>query len=136
MPHKKITSIEIKNTSCGLCSPDEITSETLIIYRKGIIKHFQYNGLSDIPVNEYEYKVDKSKIYVFFDLIVTKIKIQNWQDDYTVEVCDGWTWECRIRHFDNTVKKVVGTVEPPPNAKQLKNIINKLADYKVIPWIL
>jgi len=133
---KKIKSIEIKNASCGLCSPDEIISEALIIYRKGKIKHLQYNGVSDKPVNEYEYKVDKNMMDAFFDMIVTKIKIQDWKDDYSVEVYDGYTWECKIRCPDNTIKKVVGTVEPPPSGKRLRNLINKLTDFKVKPWIL
>lgn len=88
-----------------------------------------------MPVSEYEYTVDSNKIDEFFNIIVTKTKILDWQDDYSVEVCDGWTWECKIRHSDNTVKKAVGTIEPPPGEKQLKNLINELADFKVKPWI-
>lgn len=135
MLNKRITSIEIENTSWALCSSDEIVSEILKIYRNGDLKHFQYNGMVKKPVNAYIYKVDNAKIEEFFNTIVTKIKIQDWKDDYSVEVCDGKAWECRIRHFDNTIKKVIGTVEPPPRGKQLINLINKLADYKVKPWI-
>ncbi|MBS4025025.1 MAG: hypothetical protein KGZ96_05050 [Clostridia bacterium] len=136
MPEIRITSIEIKNTSSGLYSVDEIISETLKIYRTGKIKHHQYNGLSDKPVKEYKYKVETAIIEAFFDNLVTKIKVQAWHDDYTVEVCDGWAWECKIRHSDNTVKKVVGTVEPPPRWNLLKNQIYKLAPFKVEPWIM
>ena len=136
MSEKSITSIEIKNTSCGLCSADEIISETLRIYKTGKIKHLQYNGLSNKHVKEYKYKVDASAMDAFFNILVTKIKIQTWNDDYTVEVCDGWAWECKIRHSDNTVKKVVGTVEPPPRGNHLKNQIYKLAAFEVKPWIL
>jgi hypothetical protein len=57
MNNKKVTSIEIKNESSGLCSVDEIIAETLKIYRTGKIKHLQYNGLSDKPIKEYEYNV-------------------------------------------------------------------------------
>jgi hypothetical protein len=136
MLHNRITSIEIKNISCGICSPGEISTETLIIYRKGKIKHLQFNGLSEIPVNEYVYNVYKNKMDKFFDDICTKIKIQEWKDDYSVEVCDGYTWECKIRHSDNTIKRVVGTIDPPPNGRQLNNLINKLVAFKVEPWIL
>ena len=41
---KKITSIEIKNISCGLCSADDIVTEVLKIFRAGEIKQMQYNG--------------------------------------------------------------------------------------------
>ncbi|QGG48052.1 hypothetical protein FTV88_1954 [Heliorestis convoluta] len=30
-------------------------------------------------------------------------------------VCDGWHWKCKISQSNNTIKKVVGSVEPPPN---------------------
>lgn len=133
---KKITSIEIKNISCGLCSADDIVTEVLKIFRAGEIKHLQYNGWSEKPVNQYFYKVNHNDIEAFFDLLTVKIKVQDWDNDYRVEVCDGWTWECRIRHSDKTIKKVVGTVEPPPRGRQLKKLIHNLTDYKVKPWIL
>ena len=134
--NKKITSIQIKNTSCGLCSVNEIIAETLKIYRTGKIKHLLYNGLSDKPVEEYNYIVNTIKMDEFFDMLVTKIKIQDWNEDYSVEVCDGWSWECKIRHSDNTIKQVVGTVEPPTRGEQLKNRIFKLTAFEVKPWIL
>jgi len=136
MVEKRITSIEIKNTSSGLCSVDEIIAETLRIYRTGKIKHQQYNGLSEKPVGEYEYKIDASKMDAFFNILVTKIKVQTWNADYSVEVCDGWSWDCKIRYSDNTVKKIAGTVEPPPRGNQLRNQIYKLTAFEVEPWIL
>ena len=62
MSEKRVTSIEIKNTSCGLSSADEIIAETLRIYMTGKIKHLQYNGLSDKSVSEYEYNIDASQL--------------------------------------------------------------------------
>lgn len=133
---KKITSIEIINTSSGLYSSDEIIAEKLRIFRAGQIMHQQFNGLSVKPVNEHEYNVAPDEMNVFFEVLVNKIKIQNWIDDYSVEVCDGWAWECRIRHSDHTIKKVIGTVEPPPKGNQLKKLIYKLVEFVTEPWIL
>lgn len=106
------------------------------IYRTGQIKHQQFNGLSDKPVNENKYNVDADEMDVFFDMLVNKIKIQDWIDNYSVEVCDGWAWKCKIRHSDHTVKKVIGTVEPPPKGNQLKDLIYKLVEFETEPWIL
>jgi hypothetical protein len=130
---KKITSIEIINRSRGPYSVYEIIAEGLRIYGTGEIKHLQFNGLSDEPINEYEYKVDEMD--AFFDKLINKIKIQEWIEDYSIEVCDGWTWECKIHQSDQSIKKVIGTVEPPPKGNQLKNLIYKLVVFETEPWI-
>lgn len=133
--NKKITSIEIENTFFALCSVYEITREILKIYRIGKIKHYQYNGIFNHPFSEYNYKVNASEMDEFFKFLIIEIKVQSWNDDYSVEVCDGCSWECKIRYSDNTVKKITGTVEPPPRGNQLKNWIYKLAAFQVEPWI-
>jgi hypothetical protein len=136
MKERRITSIEIRNSANGPFSAEEIISERLVVYRTGKIKHNLFNGLSDLPVEKYEYKVDRSKIEEFFEQLSSTIKIQDWGKDYSVEVCDGWNWECKIRHSDNTIKKVIGTVEPPPRGKQLRDRVLKLTNFIVKPWLL
>lgn len=131
----KITSIEITNRSSGPYYEDEIVVETVKIYRTGKIKHLQYNGLSEKPVNEFDYKIGTAKMSTFFDQLVSRIMIQNWNEDYSVPVCDGWSWEFKMRYSDNAVKKVIGTVEPPPRGKQLRSSIYKLTDFQVKPWM-
>lgn len=132
---EKITSIEITNRASGPYYEDEIVAETVKIYRTGKIKHLQYNGLSEKPVNEFDYKIDSAAMNIFFNQLDSRIKIENWNEDYSLPVCDGWSWEFKMRYSDNTVKKVIGTVEPPPRGDLLKNLINKLTDFKVKPWI-
>ena len=132
---ERITSIEITNRASGPYNAEEIVAETVKIYRTGKIKHFQYNGLSEKPVNEFDYKISSAEMNTFFDLLVSRIKIQDWNEDYSVPVCDGWSWEFKMRHSNNTVKKVIGTVEPPPRGKQLRSSIYKLTDFQVKPWM-
>ena len=132
----KITSIEITNRASGSYCEDEIVAETVKIYRTGKIKHLQYNGLSEKSVNEFNYKIGTAKMSTFFDQLVSRIMIHDWNEDYSVLVCNGgWSWEFKMRYSDNTVKKVIGTVEPPPRGKTLKNLIIKLVDFKAEPWI-
>ena len=131
----KITSIEITNRASGPYYEDEIVVETVKIYRTGKIKHLQYNGLAEKPVKEFDYKICSAEMNTFFDLLVSRIKIQDWNEDYSVPVCDGWWWEFKMRHSNNTVKKVIGTVEPPPRGKQLRSLIYKLAAFQVKPWM-
>ena len=133
---EKITSIEITNRASGPFCVVDIVVETLKIYRSGTIKYLQYNGLSEKPVKVFDYKIMKAEMNTFFDRLVSDIKVQNWEEDYSIPVCDGWSWKLKIRHSNNTVKKVKGTVEPPPRGKLLKTIIYKLIDFEVKPWIL
>lgn len=134
--NKEIVSIEIKNKSNGIYNVDEIIAETFKIYRNGKIKHMQYNGVTEKPVKKYHYKANAEIINKFFEALISVFKIQNWKADYSVEVCDGWSWSIKITYIDNSTKKVVGTVDLPPMGKQLKEEIFKLHDFDVKPWIL
>lgn len=134
--NKKIKSIEIKNQSNGLYHCDAIISEAIKIYGDNKIRHCQYNGWSDKPVNVYEYEVKVEVIDKFFDRLIDEFKISDWEDDYSVDVCDGWTWEIKIDFIDLKVKKIVGTVELPPMGDRLKAEIFRLCDFDVKPWIL
>jgi hypothetical protein len=133
---EKLTSIEITNrASGGPYYEDEIVAETVKIYRTGKIKHLQYNGLSEKPINEFDYTIEVAEMNTFFDQLVSDIKVYDWVEDYSVPVCDGWSWEFKIRYSDNKIKKVIGTVEPPPRGDLLKSLINKITDFQVEPWI-
>lgn len=133
---EKITSIEITNRASGPYYEEEIVVETVKIYRAGKIKHLQYNGLSEKPVKEFDYKISSAEMNTFFDFLVSRIKIQDWNEDYSIPVCDGWSWEFKMRHSNDTVKKAMGTVEPPPRGKQLRSSIYKLTDFQVKPWMI
>jgi len=132
---KRITSIEIHMHSGGLCSPEEILAEKVFVYRSGKIKHKLFNGLSEIAIQEFEYKVRKLDVEDFFIYIATKIKIEEWKSDYSEQVCDGWYWFFKIRYSNHQVTNISGTIESPPNAKQLVKKIKKLTKFEVDPWI-
>ena len=133
MKENIITSFEIRNTSWGERTLEDIIVQQLTLDRTGCIKHSLFNSLSDLPVEEHEYNVDTSKMEIFFDFISSII--QSWETDYRVEVCDGWHWQVNIKYSDNTFKKVVGTVQSPPNGELLRQHIYDLVDFKVNPWI-
>lgn len=131
----KITSIEITNRASGPFNAEEIVAETVKIYSTGKFKHLQYNELLEKPVNEFEYIIEAAEMNTFFEQLVSDIKVYEWVEDYSVPVCDGWSWEFKLRYSDNKIKKVIGTVEPPPRGDLLKSLINKLTDFQVEPWI-
>jgi hypothetical protein len=135
MTNKRITSIEIHMYSSVFSLPDEIQAEKVMIYRSGVIKHKLFNGLSEIAIQEFEYNINKLDAENFFLFLVSKIKVEEWKSDYSVEVCDGWNWNFKVRYSTNQVIIISGTVVAPPNAKQLEKRIKKLVKFEVNPWI-
>ncbi|MEB3103365.1 hypothetical protein [Ferviditalea candida] len=131
----RITSITITNTSCGLCSTEEILRHITTVYRTGKIKHSLYNGLSATAVKEYGYNVDKQQCEAFFIFLSEEVKIDGWMNDYSVPVCDGWSWSMLVRYSDHSVKKICGTVEPPPNGETIEKTIRKLVRFKKKAWL-
>lgn len=128
-----ITSIEVSNASQGLCCGASIVQHVLKMHRTGEIIHSLYTGMKDKPAERFTYEADPKSMESFFRLF-TDIQSE-WKDDYDVYVLDGWRWECLIRHEGGTVRKVTGTVEPPPYGKLLSTMIRNLADFTVEPWL-
>lgn len=128
----KLTSLKVINTSSGLCSADEIIKHVTSVYREGRLRHQLFNGMQKEPIIDREYKVNKGdceKFFVFLDFV------EDWDSDYSVEVCDGYYWVCYIRHSDKSVKVVRGTVEGPPQGEEIVEKIKSLVDFKDEPWI-
>ena len=135
MSDKKITSITIRNESWGLICGDQIAAHEVDIFRNGVVKHELFNGLSKNPIMENRYKTNQSVMENFFDYLENDIGIETWDSDYSVEVCDGWHWIVSIRFSDHHVKKIVGTVEPPPRSKEIEDYLTKIVKFKVDPWM-
>ena len=74
----RITSITIKNYSCGMHTAEEITCHVTTVYRTGKIKHCLFNGLSVAAVKEYEYIIDKQQCEAFFEFLSDEVKINEW----------------------------------------------------------
>lgn len=140
---QRITSLEITNCSNGLMCNEDTSIDVLKIYRAGKVRHQQFNWLSQEPdsvwagkpMYEHIYKIQRAKLDCFFDFLATNVKVQDWQQDYSVPVCDGFSWECKIRYSDRTVKNVTGTVDAPPGGKKIMECIYALTDFEVKPWL-
>lgn len=48
--------------------------------------------------------------------------------DYSVDVCDGSCWKLKIRHSNNKVQKLSGTVEYPPHGKHIECELLRLCE--------
>lgn len=118
-----ITSFELNWFNCGMCCADEVIHEKIVLYRrKKRIVLKKYNGWKE-EVLSTNVIVDKTDIENFFKLLEQLDEKSKWESDYRVDVCDGSEWELKLRYNDNRIKKIQGTVKPPPNAKRLESSI-------------
>lgn len=133
--YKTIISMEIIHGNCGLVRGDEISKSYFKVDNNGRIVSSFFNSIDDEPLKTYEYEVSKYKIKEFITKLNTDVKIMEWDDDYSVQVCDGYQWEVTIEFADKSIKKVNGTVESPKNGNILEEMIYKLVKYKKKPWL-
>lgn len=129
----KLTSIKIINTASGLCSEDEATKHITAVFRTGKIKHQIYNRIEKTPLYVNVYKAEKQRcedLFVFLEKVV-----EEWENNYSVEVCDGYYWDCYLRYSDRSVRVIKGTVQPPPDGEEIERKIIKLVEFDEEPWI-
>lgn len=132
---RKITSIIFSQTSWALQPSDSDSEHRLKIYRKGHIIHSIYNNVEKVAQREYYYKVLKLDMELFFDFLEEKIRIQEWRDDYSVKVNDGYCWVVKLRYSDRRVKNYIGTAARPPRGSELEERILALVKFDEEPWI-
>lgn len=130
-----ITSIEIIHENWGIMRADEISKSNLKINKNGDIKVHFYSERNANKSEIYKYKVSDNKIKEFFRKLITDVKVLQWDDDYSIFVCDGYHWDVIIKFSDKSIKKISGTVEPPENSKVLEEMIYKLVKYEEEPWL-
>ena len=117
----KITCFKLNWYDCGLCCADHMVQEEVTIYRKDSRLVFkELNGYGVICSCEIIH-IESDKAAKFFDFLE---KIYNeWENDYAVEVCDGSQWKVRMWHSSHKIKTVCGTIEYPPDGKEIEKYI-------------
>ena len=118
----KITCFKLNWYDCGLCCPEDMVQEEITIYRKKNCLVFkELNGYGVICSCEIIH-VENDRVAKFFDFL-EKI-LDEWENNYKVEVCDGSEWKIRVWHSSHTVKKVCGTVEYPPYGQKIERYLH------------
>ena len=117
----KITCFKLNWYDCRLCCAEHMVQEEVTIYRKDNCLVFkELNGYGVICSCEIVH-IESDKVAKFFDFLE---KIYNeWENDYTVEMCDGSEWKVRMWHSSHKIKTVCGTIEYPPNGKKIEKYI-------------
>lgn len=118
---EKITGFRLDWYDCGPSVFGPLSHVRTVISRTSrsiTIKHMRNQGIfyrTSIPVK-------KESIEGFFDAL----SAINWKPDYSVTACDGYSWEMRLKSATSTVARVKGTVEPPPETKELERMIRDM----------
>ena len=125
----RITCLKLNWYDWGLSCADDAVQEEITIYRsKNILVIKELNGYGVICSCEIIH-IEADKAEAFFEFL-EKVSAE-WEDDYSVEVCDGSAWKLRMWHSSRKVKKVCGTVQYPPHGKEIENFIRSfIADGK------
>ena len=131
----RITSIQFNYWSSGPFDVHEIVAEKVSVYRRGRIEQKLFDGMSKDPRQTIEYPLDKREAEAFFTTLEKDIKVHDWDADYSVFVCDGWSWKCTIRYSGGTIKTIAGTVSAPPGGKTVAKLVGKLAQFQYGPLI-
>ena len=66
----------------------------------------------------------------------TYLDIIDWDDDYSVDVCDGWSWEISIYKNENKRKNILGIVESPDNVYKFIDYIKKMIEFDSEQWLI
>lgn len=133
---KRLTAFSVEWQSWGLISSCEISKHITTISRsKCIVRHRMFNATSKEPIEDREYMVPRELCESFFTYLGDVAHVSDWHGDYSIDVCDGWHWDARVRFSDHTVKHLEGTVEPPPYGKEITDRILALAEYSEQPLL-
>ena len=104
-----ITSCTVTWDDCGLGCADDIRRVVTRILQTEIQVRF-YNGYGDL-ISGRIWPVSNQQKTEIFDCL--NKSIQEWgNDDYSVEVCDGYCWEMKLCAKGKCLRLIKGTVEP------------------------
>lgn len=130
---KRVKSVKIVNKSMGLMSSDEVSKQEIDINENGNIKHSIFNNENRKALQRYSYKVDNYRMrnfLYFIEPITTE-----WNNNYSVDMCDGYEWLFTIKYTDDSKKVIKGNIGPYPDGEEVERRIKVLTDYVIEPWI-
>lgn len=130
---KRIKSISIMHKSLSLLCSSDIAEHRVDINETGKVTHSLHNKGSRKAVNRYSYCADKYWTRNFLNFI--EPITTDWGKDYTVDICDGFEWNCTLKYDDGATKVIKGNVILPPFTDDIERRIRNLATFEVAPWL-
>ena len=123
-----ITSLELKweDWSCH-CVYDVSETKIRIYKNTNRIVYEEFDGMGKV-LSKQEGQLNKGSGDRFFYILEEINNEITRQSDYSVEVCDGSCWKMKIRHSNNKIQKLNGTVEYPPHGKRIEREMLRLCE--------
>ena len=87
----------------------------------------RYNGYSHL-MDGCIFPVDLEQRVELFSLLDKCASV--WENDYSVQVCDGGSWEVRLFSGRKVIRKVYGTDVKPPEGDQLEKTVRNIVGRK------
>ena len=125
----RITSLQIDWYDNGLTSGDSIVHQVISVYRnKKQIIYRGYNAISKDPQETFTVPMGTEQCEDLFSLLEKAECDKDFDRNFIVRVCDGWAWDMRLRHSDNSVTLIEGTVEYPTHGEEIEKYIRNALD--------
>lgn len=120
----RITSLQIDWYNNGLTCGEFVVHQVVSVYRnKRQIIYRGYNALSKEPQESFDVRMDTASCEALFSLLEKSEAARDFEQDFIVEVCDGSAWDMRLRHSDNRITLIKGTVEYPTHGEEIEEYI-------------
>ena len=115
-----VTGADFIWQSSGLISSEDICRvHTRMLQNELQVRRYNSAGL----INGSIYRLHGKPQAKLLSLLTKGLKAWD-RDDYSVPVCDGYSWELRLYSRKKLIRKIEGTVDAPPLGEEIQNIIS------------
>ena len=125
----RITSLRIDWYDNGLACGDSIVHQAVSVYRNKLqVAYRGYNAIRKEPIESFDISIDAGQCEALFSLLESAESAKDFEQDFSVQVCDGSAWDMRLRHSDNRINLITGTVEYPKHGAAIERYIREAID--------
>ncbi len=126
----RITSLHFNWYNCACIADEDIAEEYLRLDRKKCELYFTQTKANGKSGEHDRRSFRQTDVEEFFKFLEEKTK--EWDNDYSVDVCDGSTWRIKLPHSSHRIDIITGSVEYPPNGREIENEIMSLLAKHII----
>ena len=114
-----ITSCSFTWEDCGLAYIESVLCvKTRILSDEIQVRLYNGHGMIDGRI----WPMSKQQSSELFGLL-EQCNTEWASNDYSVFVCDGWSWELKISTKGKHTRTIKGTVDPPPRGREIRDMI-------------
>ena len=129
----RITSLQIDWYDNRLTCGEFVVHQIISVYRnKNLITYRGFNEICKEPLESFDISMDRTQCEELFLLLERAEAAKDFEQDFIVHVCDGSAWDMKLRHSDNRIKLIRGTVESPTHGEIIEKYIRTAIDQAFI----